>query len=32
MKNNKIVDVEIDYVDDFLWQQIYYGDNYSFLK
>lgn len=30
-KDEQVIDIEIDYNDDFLTQQLDYGDNYSFL-
>ncbi len=32
IKNDDIIDVKVEYIDDFLKQQIDYGEYYSFLK
>ena len=31
MEGDKIIDVEVEYPDNFVDQMMYYGENYSFL-
>ena len=32
MEEGEIVDVKVEYPEDFKAQMLYYGENYSFLK